>query len=264
MAPGLRASKSSAAVPVASQVLVGSVLSNSADGSGESGGGGDATLGSNSKKPGVNGSNGSGAGAAARLQGGGYRPRARPQDAELEEDSGSEDEGIQVSKSVAHEKLRVLAERRGIRPNRRASDDSGHDPQQGPPIMTVRTQSSPAPIPQVYPYNLPLTALPTTPRTTRRHMLQTEMSESLRRNLLWERQVSKNTIIGFRRTASTGGAGAAGVRGNGAGGGLLKPLTTMTTAQQQQQVDDEERRRRALALARNRSWGADDYHYTGW
>jgi hypothetical protein len=46
---------------------------------------------------------------------GGYRPKGRPQDQELEDESGSETEfGIQVSKSVAQEKLKALAERREI------------------------------------------------------------------------------------------------------------------------------------------------------
>ena len=42
---------------------------------------------------------------------GGYRPKGRPQDQELEDESGSEAEfGIQVSKSLAQEKLKALAE----------------------------------------------------------------------------------------------------------------------------------------------------------
>ena len=61
------------------------------------------------------------------------------------------------------------------------------------------------PIPVLHPYNLPPPAPPSTPRTTRRLMLSTELSESLRRNLLWERQVSKvNLTAAVRRTASSG------------------------------------------------------------
>ena len=42
---------------------------------------------------------------------GGYRPKGRPQDQELEDESGSEAEfGIQVSKSLAQEKLKALVE----------------------------------------------------------------------------------------------------------------------------------------------------------
>ncbi|KAF8343625.1 hypothetical protein F5887DRAFT_851747, partial [Amanita rubescens] len=210
LAPSLKPSKSSAAGPIASQVLVGSVREN----------------GVLNSSPGV-----SKQGHHPHVRSSsGYRPRARPQDAELEEESESEDErAIQLSKSVAQEKLRALAERRGIRPNRRASTDDEpawaqrheqqhhqhhqrHHSHLQPPPGPVRMHTSPSPIPQVlsHPYNLPLTALPTTPRTTRLHMMQTEMSESLRRNLLWERRVSKNNILGFRRTASTGG----GAQGN--------------------------------------------------
>ena len=130
-------------------------------------------------------------------------------------------------------------------------------------LHTVAT----APIPLNHPYNLPAPAPPMTPRTTRRQMLQTELSESLRRNLLWERQVSRINMAGRR----------GGVLGSG-----LRPLTSMNGAdtpvqqpqgssqgqqqqqqpqQQQQQQDDTERRRRAMA--RNRSW-ADDYHVSGW
>ncbi|KAF8624425.1 hypothetical protein AX17_007134 [Amanita inopinata Kibby_2008] len=294
LAPGLKPSKSAAAVPVASQVLVASLPPN--------GGSENGVLESRaSVKPGM----------VPRIPEsgerppGGYRPRGRPEDEELEDESGSEEEeGLQVSKSVAQEKLRALAERRGIRPNRRASADYAHEnaneipvwaqePEQQPsqqqhkqwqqqrmpipmPAVPIRTHSTPAPVPQAlaHPYNLPLAALPTTPRTTRRHMLQTEMSESLRRNLLWERQVSKNTIVGFRRAASSSGAKGNGLRTNdpvpalpnvvrlSAKGSTSNGNAANGTGQAgEAQIDKEEMRRRAVA--RNRSW-AVDYHYAGW
>ena len=88
-----------------------------------------------------------------------------------------------------------------------------------------------------------------TPRTTRRQMLATELSESLRRNLLWERQVSKMNLL----------------RGG------LRPLTqarAVTADQPRTETEEEQREReiaerRRAALARNRSW-ANDYHYAGW
>ena len=99
-----------------------------------------------------------------------------------------------------------------------------------------------------------------TPRTTRRQMLSTELSESLRRNLLWERQVSKINMV--RNTTRRQG-----VLGNG-----LRPLTAVHGSEPQGEGQgqagseagdrDREERRRA-AMARNRSW-ADDYHYAGW
>ena len=202
---------------------------------------------------------------------GGYRPKGRPQDQELEDESGSEaDIGIQVSKSVAQEKLKALAERRGVvacgdegdvpnwakfsepRPPTRTRSHAkvskprppirtrSHDqyPQSQAPDpkanrrslnayhlsqMITSTPSQPTPIPVNHPYNLPPPAPPSTPRTTRRLMLSTELSESLRRNLLWERQVSKvNLAAIMRRTASSGGSRLSNLGG-------LQPLEPLTT-----------------------------------
>ncbi|EMD31517.1 hypothetical protein CERSUDRAFT_162949 [Gelatoporia subvermispora B] len=192
-----------------------------------------------------------------------YRPKARPQGQELEDSSDSEDESpenaIQVSRSLAQQKLAALADPA----RRRNSDRAAHPPpaptpapargpEQRPQLTTVAT----APIPLAHPYNLPAPAAPMTPRTTRRQMLATELSESLRRQLLWERQVSKINMTGARRpsvlgngirplTAANGEAATAGPAGLPGG----RPGET-----------DEERRQRAQ---RNRSW-ADDYHYAGW
>ena len=189
---------------------------------------------------------------------GGYRPKGRPQGEELEDESDSPedpDDTIQVSRSLAQQRLAALAN-----PRRRASDNQV--PTQGPalarPILpTVAT----APIPLNHPWNLPTPAPPTTPRTTRRQMLATELSESLRRNLLWERQVSKTNLLGN-----------AGRRNGG-----LRPLTTavngngtaQTGSSQQDRQDPGESaeesmaERRRRALARNRTW-ADDFHHAGW
>ncbi|TFK81716.1 hypothetical protein K466DRAFT_604271 [Polyporus arcularius HHB13444] len=223
---------------------------------------------------------------------GAYRPRGRPQEAELEDTESDEenpDDTIQVSHSLAQQKLAALAGRRhsdhgpgqqqkqppsGLQQQRQQMQQAGGGAGAGgrPQLPSVAT----APIPLSHPYNLPAPAPPMTPRTTRRQMLQTELSESLRRNLLWERQVSRINV-----TARRGG----GVLGSG-----LRPLTAMPGdgAQQQQQAgappagqqqqqqqqqqrgpdeqaqnggDREERTRRAMA--RNRSW-ADEYHYSGW
>ncbi|KAA1479005.1 hypothetical protein DENSPDRAFT_846016 [Dentipellis sp. KUC8613] len=192
----------------------------------------------------------------------GYRPKAQPQGPEVEYDSDSGDENpddtIQLSHSLAHQKLAALAD-----PNRRRNSDRGPptEPQVRPVLPTVAT----APIPLNHPWNLPPPAAPSTPRTTRRQMLSTELSESLRRNLLWERQVSKTNLIGNPKRSST-------LLGNG-----LRPLTSTTTADTTKQAngsrpggdksggngepDREDRKRKAMA--RNRSW-ADDYHYSGW
>lgn len=212
----------------------------------------------------------------------GYRPKGRPQGAEMEDDSDSDDDqdnGIQLSRSLAQQKLAALAGPS----RRRTSDQAAAPPRQqpqpqpqqqpappqrpplaqasssaltvtAPTVAAAAATAAPTPIPLGHPYNLPAPAPPMTPRTTRRQMLATELSESLRRNLLWERQVSKmNMTSGVRRSGLPS---------------RIAPLTPANGQQQQGQqqgnapVDEREERRRA-AVARNRSW-ADEYHYAGW
>ncbi|THH29477.1 hypothetical protein EUX98_g4704 [Antrodiella citrinella] len=197
----------------------------------------------------------------------GYRPKGRPQGEEMEYDSDSGDEtgdnGIQVPRSLAQQKLAALAD-----PNRRRYSDRGPPPAQEAAPRPVLPTVATAPIALGYPYNLPAPAAPMTPRTTRRQMLSTELSESLRRNLLWERQVSKvNMTSGARRGGLLSGG--------------LRPLTAVTTQEPARMsshecnphnqtqtppgrtgVHEKEDRRRA-AMARNKSW-ADDYHTSGW
>ncbi|EKM58709.1 uncharacterized protein PHACADRAFT_253199 [Phanerochaete carnosa HHB-10118-sp] len=200
-----------------------------------------------------------------------YRPKGRPEGAEMETDSeDDQDNDIQVSRSLAQQKLAALAS-----PSRRRTADQV--PQQQPPPQpraaqpTVATPQVPvrnqrvagltaavtAPIPLGHPYNLPAPAPPMTPRTTRRKMLATELSESLRRNLLWERQVSKLNLT-------------SGARRGGLVGSRLQPMTAVNPEQQgggsnsgQRTPVDEQEQRRLAAKARTRSW-ADDYHYAGW
>ncbi|KAI0351791.1 hypothetical protein OH77DRAFT_855947 [Trametes cingulata] len=215
----------------------------------------------------------------------GYRPKGRPQEEELdtESDDDNPDDTIQVSRSLAQQKLAALAD-----PNRRRHSDRGllteqqkqhqqHQQQMQqmqeagvrPGLTTVAT----APIPLNHPYNLPAPAPPMTPRTTRRQMLQTELSESLRRNLLWERQVSRVNMTG-RRGGVLGSAlrPLTAMNGDGPAAAQQQPSQNASQGQGQQQqqqqqgqgqnADDREERRRR-AMARNRSW-ADDYHYSGW
>lgn len=126
-----------------------------------------------------------------RKTSGAYRPKGRPQGMEEDSDTESDNNSIQVPHSVAQQKLAQLAGRRSqtsrAQPPRRASQDS----HQSPPHQPTQPIS---PIPMTHPYNLPPPAQPSTPRTTRRVMLQKELSESLRRNLLWERQVSRTNL----------------------------------------------------------------------
>jgi hypothetical protein len=104
-------------------------------------------------------------------------------------------------------------------------------------------------------------------------MLATELSESLRRNLLWERQVSKTNLLGNAGRRN-------GLGGGGGGGSRLATMVVNGNAQavpsQQQQQQQQQQGRgdgdgaqeniaehRQRALARNRTW-ADDFHSTGW
>ena len=340
----MQRTKSAVAMPVSSQVQTGSV-SHTSD---AVGGGHEAVddFGITNMKMIVNSNHSSG----------GYRPKGRPHDQELEDESGSDADGIQVSKSVAQEKLKALAERRGIAshgnqsttttngggadanqknqlgdegdvphwakvsksrpPTTRTRSHDQHPQSQAPDPSANRrslnsfhfsqkitsTPSHPTPIPVNHPYNLPPPAPPSTPRTTRRLMLSTELSESLRRNLLWERQVSKvNLAAIMRRTASSGGNRHSHL-------GSVEPLTTPPSMVQLlpkgtmahpnpgspvrgEQVisggdggiknerrasggagdhpgpsvhdEKETEQKRRLAMARNRSW-ANSYHFAGW
>jgi hypothetical protein len=209
---------------------------------------------------------------------GGYRPRGQPQGQEMEESDSGEEDTIQISKSVAQQRLAALAGRRssdrGPRAVRRSSDQGPSarsplasamppPPTPPPPRRPVLTSVATAPIPFGHPYNLPAPAPPMTPRTTRRQMLSTELSESLRRNLLWERQVSKlNMMGGGRRQSSNASAGGrAGVTGAHNPGphddGPSKPSTSSKNN------DDALAERKKAAMARNRSW-AGDFHFAGW
>lgn len=341
----MQRTKSAVAVPVSSQIQTGSVSHTSiaAEGGGHETANG---FGITNMKMIVNSNHSSG----------GYRPKGRPEDQELEDESGSEGEGIQVSKSVAQEKLKALAERRGIvahgnqstttsnvggadtnqknqlgdegdvphwakvsksrPPNTRTRSHDQYPQSQAPDpntnrrslnafhfgqMMTANPGHS-TPIPVNHPYNLPLPPAPSTPRTTRRLMLATELSESLRRNLLWERQVSKvNLATAVRRTASSGGSrhshlgsvqplttapsmvqllpkGTMAHANPGSpvrteqgssegGGGIVKEWKTSGGAGDHPgpSVHDEKEKehKREQAMARNRSW-ANNYHMAGW
>ncbi|KAI5120701.1 hypothetical protein M0805_007664 [Coniferiporia weirii] len=216
------------------------------------------------------------------------RLKGRPEDVE-ESDSGEEDEEnkVQISASVAEQRLAALHKgKRPAQPSQLSQQQQQQQlPQRPPPPQRQNTlpaapptqgalygaladaQSSqlgrvataPIPLGLGYPYNLPPPMPPSTPRTTRRNMLTHELSESLRRNLLWERQVSKQRPIGLGRRAVTStipprapnGGGPSAANGNGASGQNGDPSVNA----------DELRKQKALA--RNRSW-ADNYHAAGW
>jgi len=212
--------------------------------------------------------NDNGAGPSDLRAGGKYRHRGRPDTAEMDDSDGDDDDNkLEVSTSLAQQRLAALVgpRRRGF-PRRQNSDPQPH-PSLSPNVINHQVVDHPrvanpnniAPIPLHHPYNLPPPTAPSTPRTTRRHMLSTELSESLRRNLLWERQVSKvggqpyqrrpvsALIPGFRPLTSVNEGQASG----SGSGDADKPKS------------DSKEERRKKALDRNRSW-ADEYHYSGW
>ncbi|EIW84603.1 hypothetical protein CONPUDRAFT_80852 [Coniophora puteana RWD-64-598 SS2] len=268
---------------------------------------------------------------------GGYRPKGRPTEVEMEmeesddEDAQGQDDKIQMSESIAQQKLAALASKRAPGPKtgntstnhrQHATDGAGAkratpslaqqvaqaampmfamqkatasaaQPTAGTTHTTATAVPVPQPIPMGHPYNFPVYALPMTPRTTRRQMLKTELSESLRRQLLWERQVSNQNLVGARRSSHNGalGGGVAPMtavrsegqvqaRGQGQGQGQSQAQGQVQGQNQQRQgggqgqtgqgegaarsAEEESREaRRRAAFARNRSW-ANDYHYAGW
>ncbi|KAG8967958.1 hypothetical protein FRC03_008979 [Tulasnella sp. 419] len=170
----------------------------------------------------------------------GYRLRGRPEGADVES-SEDEDDGVPLSKSLAQRRLEALA---GI--SKKNTKTSSSNP---PPSAVVPDDVNPlppVPMPLPHPYNLPVPPPPATPRTTRREMLKTEMSESLRRQILWERETNRRMMRG-------------GVRRGGILSGL-RPLTT--TADSGASQDDPQKRTAPAGLVRN--WSSDDYHTAGW
>lgn len=135
----------------------------------------------------------------------------------MEDESEGEDNdnSVPLSKSVAQEKLKAIFENlRGGGGNANANTIAPIRPQdqqqtrerwpphrsqtsaeeQRPPTAALeRTMTEPITVPS-FPYNLPVAAIPVSPRTTRQLMLRTEMSESVRANLLWQRQQDKQAV----------------------------------------------------------------------
>ena len=157
-------------------------------------------------------------------------------EADMEDSSGEEDaeNAIQLPASIAEQRLAALqsktTSRKAQQPPRPSGQPSHMQRQQQQLAQQQTQQAVPMQVALGYPYDLlPTPVPPSTPRTTRRNMLRKELPESLRRNLLWERQVSKQRPIGPVRKASSG---------NGTGEG-----------------DGE--------VSRNRPW-TDEYHVAGW
>lgn len=95
-----------------------------------------------------------------------------------------------VSKSLAQQELEELVG--PLRISQRPLDD----PPEGCVTEDGLRRSS---IPRFYSHSLPIPHSPQSPRTIRRQMIVNEMSESLRRNLVWERTVSRRELGGLSR-----------------------------------------------------------------
>jgi hypothetical protein len=208
------------------------------------------------------------------------------------------DEGLQLSKSVAQEKLRVLAEKSAIlsraknggavanagesaeAERRRLYEQAGVVPwaaaannhnvvddyvAQPPPNRSMSTA------PVGFPYNLPAPAPPSTPRTTRQQMLRNEMSESLRHNLLWQRKLSRTDVTGPqpRRTKSTVNVPGAGLGGRQAEKSLVRVTLREPGTERREALPPMDppvlEGAPKKKLVRNLSWAdTSDYHRTGW
>lgn len=112
----------------------------------------------------------------------GRRLGGKPADVELSDDSDSDDDEDDGSGSNEGSKRSQHDDDVQLTPNKQAIFAAAMARQRG---QMKLQEGGGAPEPIAF-----------TPRTTRRSMLSTEMSESLRRNLLWERQ-SRNKLLGL-------------------------------------------------------------------
>ncbi|CAE6529797.1 unnamed protein product [Rhizoctonia solani] len=183
----------------------------------------------------------------------GLRLKGRPQDHVDEEGSTDEENSMpqELSKTFAQQRLEALATRTRVPPP--------------PPMEQVRREAemapalAPRPAPQqpqaTMPYDMDVRPIHS-PRTVRRKMIAGELSESLRRNLMWER-----TSTRFAMGASALGSGLRPLTGRP---GIQTTTSDRVTASGSRSgAEDDERTERRLALARNKSW-ANDFHHAGW
>lgn len=245
---GLQPSHSAMALPVSAQITVGSV-----------------------REKGEVKTNPVGADRISPPGNSGYRRKGRPEDEEMEDDSDGEDGNtLIVSNSVAEERLRAIfgssrggAALPGVKKHR--SEPSIQPPDSSPPIPTpakdLPTVTEHAPL--GFPYNLPVAAIPSTPRTTRQNMLRTEMSESVRQNLLWSRYIHKQSVLGPRRKSSPSLPDREPIA-------TIAPVVHLTKRVDGRRSGGADAEREAVRkelqrvnLTRNKSWAAE-YHPTQW
>ncbi|KAF8754376.1 hypothetical protein RHS01_06398 [Rhizoctonia solani] len=185
----------------------------------------------------------------------GLRLQGRPQGDVDEEGSTDEENSMpnELSKTYAQRRLEALATRARVPPP--------------PPMEQVRRNGANAPAPAVAPRPAPQQPQATmpydmdvrpihSPRTVRRKMIAGELSESLRRNLMWER-----TSTRFAMGAGALGSGLRPLAGTRPG--IQATNSERGTGGSRSGAEDDERAERRLALARNKSW-ANDFHHAGW
>ncbi|TKY90645.1 hypothetical protein EX895_000643 [Sporisorium graminicola] len=160
--------------------------------------------------------------------------------------------------------LRAVAQRDALGSGSRSNSEglpSGHSSMQqsgtrssmNGPVSISRPRSS---------LNLPEAAAPQTPRTTRRNMLRDELSESLRQNLLWERQ-SRSRMMGLgapmaplnQAPVQTSAPGHR--RDSVLNGNALRPLTSTGTPRTDSRNGGEPKPKRY-----SEEWGS--FHHKGW
>ncbi|KAG8704099.1 hypothetical protein FRC09_003762 [Ceratobasidium sp. 395] len=188
----------------------------------------------------------------------GLRLQARPEgDAD---DDGSTDEDNStpngLSKSVAQRRLEALANKARVPPPPAMEQMRHGQPDPRSPALAPRPAPQPPPTP--VPYGMDVRPIHS-PRTVRRKMIAGELSESLRRNLMWERTSTRFAMgggalgSGLRPLTSTRPGVTATNSDRGPGG------TRSGDEDNSQQLNEAGR----LALARNKSW-ANDFHHAGW
>lgn len=191
--------------------------------------------------------------AAANAAARGLRLQGRPEATVDDEGSTDDDNSMpnELSKTYAQRRLEALATRARVPPPPPMEQVRHSEVDANPPALAPR----PAPQPQqaTVPYDMDVRPIHS-PRTVRRKMIAGELSESLRRNLMWERTSTRfamgagavKPLAGARPGAQTTNSD----RGPGSG--------TRSGSE-----DSDERSARRLALARNKSW-ANDFHHAGW
>ncbi|UZJ57334.1 hypothetical protein CBS101457_006654 [Exobasidium rhododendri] len=137
--------------------------------------------------------------------------------------------------------------------------------------------------------SIPEVGQPQTPRTTRRNMLRDELSESLRQNLLWERQ-SRNRMMGIGAANSSNNnnnivnndtasnitnthsnstarsqSQVAPINRNHSvlAGGALRPLTASNSATTIYDQEEEQRRLKEKKRKERKQY-TGDFHHAGW